>query len=365
MELRDMAARAAVAAAISLCACGEPAKVGSLPSRPPEPPPSASASSAPVASTSAAPVDSAPPPPPPTPPLPELQRASLDSAARAMNQHDARAYAALFTQHAVHKEAAAQDLTGRDAIAARMQLLFRSFPDFAFAVDRVLAKDNVVVAEWHWTGTDSGGYLGKKASARRAGIAGVSVALFNYDGLVREIHFYEDGQTVAQQLDGASPKGSYRPLADVNAGAKPEWIASNASPDETKNLATAKAFYESLDKNDDKALGAFFTDDASVADVALPATTAKGKAAFFAMERSWKSTLGNFTEPPMYGQFAISDWVVTERVMKGPPTASGTGTQLHCVDVSQWKDGKMTRLTTYSNTLELIAEIGPRGKRKP
>jgi ketosteroid isomerase-like protein len=318
----------------------------------------------PVVSASAAPAESATPPAPPTPPLPELEKTSLESAARTMNQHDARAYAALFTTRAVHKEAAAPDLNGRDAIASRMQLLFRSFSDFTISVDRALVKDNVVVTEWHWSGTDSGGYLGKRPTGRRAGISGVSVAFFNYDGLVREIHFYEDGENVSQQLDAAAAKGSFRAMSEASSGVTPTIVTSTNGPAEAKNLATSKAFYESIEKNDAAALGAFFTDDATVEDMALPSKGQKGKAAFSTIQKSWKNALGNFTQLPLYGQFAVNDWVVTERVMKAPPPANGSGQQLHCVDLSQWKDGKMTRFQTYSNTLELIAEVGPRGKRK-
>jgi hypothetical protein len=155
-------------------------------------------------------------------------------------------------------------------------------------------------------------------------------------------------------------------LAEASSGVTTTFVTSSGGPDEAKNIANAKAFYESIEKNDDKALGAFFSDDATVDDMALPSKGQKGKAAFFTMKQSWKSALGNFTTLPLYGQFAINDWVVTERVMKGPPSpnGSGLGAQLHCIDLSQWKDGKMTRFATYSNTLELIAEVGPRGKRR-
>ena len=99
------------------------------------PPAIADASAAPVASA-----DVTPPPAAPTPPLSELVATSLNNAAKALNDHDARAYAALFTPNAIYKEADAPDVLGRDQIASRTQLLFTSFPDFKFQLRRSVAK---------------------------------------------------------------------------------------------------------------------------------------------------------------------------------------------------------------------------------
>ena len=208
-------------------------------------------------------------------PMAELQLASLKAAADAINQHDARKYAAIFTRDAIHKEAAAHDVVGREDIARRMQLLFTSFPDFKFSFDRVWQKGNVAVATWHWNGTDTGGFLGEKATGRKAGVQGVSVGFYNSDGLVREIHVYEDGVNLMQQLDPATKVGSSRVPPPEAPGAM-EVIVSAGGPDEAQGLATAKTFYDALEAKKEPVATALFDAAATVDDFALPPLVGQG-----------------------------------------------------------------------------------------
>ena len=319
-------------------------------------PPSATASTPP-------PVASSPPvvTPPPARPLAELQIASLKAASDALNQHDARSYALLFTRDAVHKEAAARDVVGREDIARRMQLLFTSFPDLKFSVDRVWQKGNVAVATWHWSGTDTGGFLGKKATGRRAGVPGVTIGYYNSDGLVREVHVYEDGVNLVQQLDATAKAGSFR-APPAEAPTAMEIIVSSGGADEAQGLAAAKTFYDALETKKEPVATALFGADATVDDFALPPRTGKGPVAWKALYASWLGNFGNYTELPLYSQLAVNDYVISERVLKG---TLGAPVNLHCVDIAQQKDGKMVHFWTWSNSLELVAQVGVRGVRRP
>jgi steroid delta-isomerase-like uncharacterized protein len=328
--------------------------------------PSASASAVPSAA-SAVPVvvDAAAPLPvaPPAPPLAELQLAALKTAADAINKHDASAYAALFTSNAIHREMATpRDIVGATNIARRMQLLFDSFADFKLSFDRVLQKGNIAIAEWRWTGTDSGGFMGKKASNRKAGLVGVSVAFFNTDGRIREIHLYEDGQSVVSQLDASAKPGSFRTAA-TDSTAPLEVVSSTSSADEDKNLAVARSLYDAIEAKNETASAALFSDDAVSDDYALPVKTTKGPAAWKATLKNWSSSFGSFTELPLFNLMAVNDWVVAERVLKGT-VPGGSIVSLHCADVLKIKDGKIVSMRTFSNTLELIGQIGARGTRK-
>ena len=330
------------------------------------PPPVPSASAAPSASASAAPVAEAPdasvPAPPPGKPIGELEREAMARAAEALNRHDAAAYAELFTNNAVHREASARDVIGKRDIGRRMQGLFASFPDFKFSVDRLLQKDNIAVAQWRWTGTDTGGFMGKKPSRRRAGVQGVGVAFFNADGHIREIRVYEDGQDVVAQLDPAAKPGAFRAAATDSTTAT-EFVTSTGGPEETKNADAAKALYDAIEAKDAAAGGALFTDDAALEDFGVAPRALKGPAAYKAIAQSWTASFGAFTELPLYNLMTVGDWIVAERVLKGT-ASSGAFVNLHCADIGRLKDGKFVSFSSYSNGLELVNQVGNRGVRK-
>lgn len=326
------------------------------------PTPSTSTASAVSSASSAPPVaSSAPVKPPAPPPASELQLASLKAAADAINQHDSKKYVALFTRTAIHKEAATRDLTGRDEIARRMELLFNAFPDFKFSFDKVWQKGDVVAATWRWTGTDRGGFMGKRASSRRAGLQGLTVGFYNIDGLIREVHVYEDGQNVLAQLDPAAKPGSFRAPPSDSAAAM-EVTPSGA--DEDKNTAAVRAFYDAVEAKKEADTAAAFGDDATVDDFALPPKPGKGPSAWKAILKSWTGNFGAFTELPLYNLMAVGDTVIVERVLRGT-VAPGAATTLHAADVIQLKAGKIVQLGTYSNTLELVSQVGTKGLRRP
>lgn len=349
-----------VLAGLSLLACGEP----SPPATPPPPPASASVATPPPPPPPAA--SSAPaatPPPPPAKPLLELQLAALKAGERALNAHDAARYAELFTPNVLHKEAAAPDVHGRREVVWRTQLLFDSFPDFKFAFDKVWVKDHIAVATWRWTGTDRGGFLQKKATNRPAGLTGVVVGFFNADGQVRQVHLYEDGQSVVAQLDPAAKPGTFRPppppVDEQNASLTV--FGSKNAPDETKTLEIARALYDAIEAKKEADAAALFADDAIVDDMAAAPTTTKGPAAWKAVLARWTRTFGAFTELPLYNLMAVGETFVVERVLKG--TLAGKPVSLHAVDIVETKGGKIARFTTWSNGLELAAQTKPALKR--
>lgn len=328
-------------------ACGDPQepKIPTAPSAsaPPVPTPMASVTSVPVPGTTA--------PVPPEPSLAEKQLTALRAATEAMNAHDLNRYAELFTKNVIHREASAQDIRGRNEMNMRMGLLFKAFPDFKFQFERVYQKDSVAVATWKWTGTDSGGYIERKPTNRRAGLYGVTVGFFNQDGAIREVHFYQDGVTVASQLDPKAKAGSFRAAPEDPTGAKPRAAVSNNGDEEVKALAATKAFYEALEKQDKGALAALVTDDMTVDDLAALPRADKGKAASDALVADWTKAFGAFTELPLYNQVAVGNTVIVERVLNGK--MSGRAVKLHALDIVEVLDGKVRKLTVYSDTLEL------------
>lgn len=344
-----------------LVACGESSPP---PASPPPPPPSATVPPPPPVASSA-PVEPPPPAPPPAKPMAELQLAALKAGAAALDAHDAVRYAEIFTPNVLHKEASAPDVHGRREVVWRTQLLFDAFPDFKFTFDRVWLKDHIAVATWRWTGTDRGGFLQKKATNRPAGIAGVAVGFFNADGQVRQIHLYEDGQNVVAQLDPAAKPGSFRapPARPDEQNAALEVFASKGHPDEAKTLEIARALYDAIEAKKEADSAALFADDAVVEDMASAPKPGKGPAAWKALLKGWTQTFGAFTELPLYNLMAIGDTFVVERVLKG--TTAGKPTSLHAIDIVETKGGKITRFTSFSNGLELVAQTKAAPKGPP
>src|SRR5437764_1041664 len=115
--------------------------------------------------------DTAKPTPAPAPkkPMAEMQVATLDALIAAMNAHDAKKYAAGYSKSAVLKVAGMPDITGSDAIGADIQKVFSAFSDFKAVKGRTWQKGNVAVAEWMVSGTQSGEWMGVKASNRPVG----------------------------------------------------------------------------------------------------------------------------------------------------------------------------------------------------
>jgi predicted ester cyclase len=338
----------------------------------PPPPPVAPPPPAPTAvDPPPAPSPAPEPPPAPAPPLAGLQLASLRTAADAINAHDAKRYASVFTPNAIHRESAAPDIVGREGIAARMELLFAAFPDFKLSFGKVWQKGNVVVATWRWNGTDTGGFMGKKPTSRPAGLEGITIAWTNDDGMVREVRVYEDGETVVEQLD-ARPHGKTPAFRPPPAGAPPamEVIVGGDGAADPANLRVAKIFYDALENKKETDILALFNNDSTADDYAMSPTTARGLKDWKALVHSWTTALPDSSQEPLVSQIAVGDYVISERIVRGTQrgpfghvAATGVPVSLHMADILELKDGKIARFSTWSNTLELLSQVTHRAKR--
>ncbi len=291
----------------------------------------------------------------------DLQAASLKGAADALNAHDAQKYAALFTADGVQRSPGQPDATGKDAIASRIQQFFTAFPDLKFAISRVWMKGNVVVAEWGWTGTDTGGFMGKKPTGRAVGLEGVSVGSYSDDGLVKELHLYNDDATLMSQLDPKAKKGSFR--SPPTLAASTETNASTGSADEDKLIASVKGLYSAIDDKKQADVLGYFNDDTTMEDYSMPASM-KGLKDAKAMYKAYTTAFPDLKQT-LTNQWAVKDFVITEGVLNGthkgpvgPVRATGKPVSIHFVDVVQMKDAKVARFWTWSNGVEFLMEVG-------
>jgi predicted ester cyclase len=291
-----------------------------------------------------------------------MQTASIKTVTDALNGHDPAKYASVFAPDGVVKQGGVPDISGRDAIAADIKNLFTAFPDLKFAFSRALWKGNTGVSTWDWTGTDAGGFMGAKPTNRPVGVSGATVAIYNDDGLIKELHIYDDQSNVMQQLDPKAKKGSFR--APPTLATQIETV-SGGGPDEDKNLALGKGVYQMLDDKKVKDICATMAgNDAPIDDYSMPASF-KGAKGCNDYLNVFVKAMPDFKTQPLANQIAIGPYLVSEGTVQGtnkgpfgPFKASGKPVSLHFIDIVQLKDGKVAHLISYANGVELLTQIG-------
>lgn len=298
--------------------------------------------------------------PKPQPTFAELQKKTMMGLGEALNAHDAKKLAALYTETAVIKMPGAPDSTGRAAIASDWQKRFDSSSNSKSAPSRIFMKGDVVVVEWTWNGTHSGEMMGVKATEKPIGAMGADVIWFTPEGLIKEQHTYLDVGTIMSQI-GVS-KAKVRAIPAMPGGA-PTVVASTSSADETKNVDAATKMFGAFEKKSDADFMGGAAEDITWDDMTQPETM-KGKAAgkkyFTAMTTAFpdvKATTQN--------AWGVGDFVIAEGTLSGTHKAAFFGIQptkkqisLHGLDIIQFKDGKIVSGRSYGNGAEMMTQLG-------
>ncbi len=318
-------------------------------------PPAASASGsaaamAPSASASAAPA--------PKPTMPEMLVASNKLVLDGWNSHDTKKLASAYAADGVLKIPGMPDVKGRESIGTEAQQNFNAWPDFKVGFSRVWQKGNVQVIEWVVTGTNTGEFMGKKATGRPTGVAGVSVVTLNEDGLIKEDRRYFDMMTTNSQLDPKAAAGSFRAVATL-----PATVEVHVAKDDAPTLAKANEMYTTIDAHKIDPIIALFADDAAYDDFGQPAAM-KGKKGMKDMIGGYMAAFPDLKQTNSM-QFVADGWVISEGVLTGthkgalgPFKASNKPVTIHYVDFWQIKDGHVVSARTYSNGLEVMIQIG-------
>ena len=137
--------------------------------------------------------------------LPAQAGATLESLVIALNSHDAAGFAACFAPHgAVRIVPTGDEVQGREAIAAFLELEFQAFPDWQIAERGIDLGADCVWAQWTITGTHAGTFMGYPATHRAFELRGCSRFAFAPDGSIAEEALYFDPATKLRQL-GLAP----------------------------------------------------------------------------------------------------------------------------------------------------------------
>jgi predicted ester cyclase len=353
--MRTILSAAIFASMLSMVACGEDTPAPQAPPPPPPPPPATAEATPPP------PPSDTTPPPAPKPSLTDMETASIKAVTDALNAHDPQKYASVFAPDGVVKQGGVPDITGREAIAADIKNLFAAFPDLKFAFSRALWKGNMGVSTWDWTGTDTGGFMGAKPTNRPVGLSGATVAIYNDDGLIKELHIYDDQATLLQQLDPKAKKGTFR--APPTLATQIETVTAGG-PDEDANVAASKPVYQGVDDHKPAVVCGPTTNDTTLDDYGAPASI-KGTKGCVAYLTGLFKVFPDVHQLPLASQVAIGPYVVSEGVMNathkgamGPFKATNKPVALHFIDIGQFGGGKYTHFYTWTNGVEFMQQIG-------
>jgi steroid delta-isomerase-like uncharacterized protein len=327
----------------------------------PKPPPSSPPNPAVSSEPTAPPVTT----PAPTPTvtkltMAEMQKRTSDAMLEAFNAHDAKKLSVLYAENATIMSWGAQGTNehkGRQHVEKGHAALFDAFPDLRLGYVRVFYKGNLMVQEWIAAGTQKKPFAGMPNTGKEIGFRAASVYHFDDAGLIRVEHNYMDEGTIAGQL--GLTKEKVRPLERAPSGSGQQI----SGDDEEKNVQIARDFYASIEKNNEKTLLTYLTDD--VVHIAFNEPEDHvGKNAAKKELLAYGNAFPDL-KVPVHEIWAIKDFVIAERSImgthKGPignlkPT--GKPVEVHGLGVIQMRNGKVWKVWSYQNNLEVQGQLG-------
>lgn len=307
--------------------------------------------------------------------LAEQEALALKTAALALNAHDPQKFAGVYAPDALIHVAGANDVSGREAVAANMREWFEAFSQVKLGFSRVWIAGDTVAIEWVINGTHSGELFGVRGTQNQIGHYGLSLVTFDKDGSgVKTERRYGDLGAVATQI-GAAKAAKARPIPPLPQTT--ETIVATGAESEARNLEVVKAAFAALEKKSEKDFVDALADGVEI-DGFIHLQTVKGKAEG---KKFFKAVTTAFPDLKIEVRAAwpIGDYVLAEYQVsgthKGPLgdlTPTGRKVSFSAVDVVRVSDRKLARAWTYSNGLELMAQLGqfepgspPKGGAKP
>jgi steroid delta-isomerase-like uncharacterized protein len=291
----------------------------------------------------------------------ELIERTVRSGVEAWNSHDPARVAALFVPEGRLIIEGAPPMAGRNAIAAEAKQDFAAYPDFKVAVTRLFMHGTTGVYEWVITGRNDGPFMGQKPTGRQMGVAGVSFATFDDDGLIEEEHRYCDLPTIQSQLDPQAKAGTFRaPL--VSPTAPMEIHVSKGTPDEAKTMEQGDAVISAFESKNESKYMATVADDYVLDDETTPGPqkAADLKAGTASLNKAFPDWAYQRSMMMAADGYFVAEVVLTgtQKGPLGPMKATNKPIKVHGVDIQSLADGKVHREWEYANSAEMLIELG-------
>jgi len=294
----------------------------------------------------------------------ELQQRTLRAMSATLEANELDKHVALYTPDGVKAVPMADgwlEARGREGILEQVKRVHTVSPDAKATHVREFYLGDVVVAEWITTGTHA--ETKKKISFRAAG-----VFWFDEAGLVKREHVYVDQATALIQT-GRMP-GKARDGGTPPSGEPKILVAKRDVAEENLIQVYKSGWPTAWPKKDKKAYVASLTDDFVREAIASPIDM-KGKA------QAQIEMQALVTAVPDLAVSVDNAWTVdgfvlaettTSGTQKGPlPVlpASNRPVKVNGLDIAEFRGDKLARLTTYTNSLQLLGQLGLIPKAPP
>lgn len=302
------------------------------------------------------------PAPPPKPSMAEMQREAIGEALKALNGQDPKKFAAIYADDGVITVAGLNEVNGRSSIEQNMAEWFETFKDVKLGFSRVWVNKEVLVLEWVINGKHHGELFGVKGTEQAIGHYGFSIVTMTPEGKVASEHRYGELGTVMTQVGVAGAKAKSRPIPPIPSA--PETMTSTGTADEAKNVEVAKNVLASLEPGRNEAEFTNLLADDVEQDGLFHLEMSKGKDGAKRFYRAFTTAFPD-AKFEITKAFAVGEYAIAESVLRG--THKGVlGTiqptkkpiSIHLVDVFKIKDGKVVRVWTYQNSLEMQQQLG-------
>jgi steroid delta-isomerase-like uncharacterized protein len=300
------------------------------------------------------------PPPAPKPTFADLQGKAWTIAMEGMNTHDAKKAASIYSDGASWQMIGMPPVTGREAIEKNMAGYYAAFPDMKSGVNYVFNKGDVSIVVSTDMGTHKGDMGPWKATSKPVGWTTATVQWWTDDGKIKQERMYWDANTFAAQIGASKQKGQPVPTA---VPAKPEFFNSNGGEAEAKNVAFTKPFYAAWENKKGADFLAVFTDNSEWTDN----TSEKPHKGSKDAKAYWDMMAKAFPDAKMAinNQWAVGDFVITETTMTGThkgalmgQKATNKQVSVNSLDILQWKDGKIVKGWSFSNSAQMAEQLG-------
>jgi steroid delta-isomerase-like uncharacterized protein len=285
----------------------------------------------------------------------ELQQAALRRMVRAVNAGDARAYAVLYAPKATITIHGGPVLQGRAAIQAHEAELLREFPGARLAFHSVWQKGATAVVHY--------AVNGRTPAGQAMGHEGLLFYRFLPPGLIAEERRYLDSLTPMAQMGALGPVPA-RPLPPLPDGLKAH-LSRGVAPTrrESGNVALVKASLAALDAKDEAAFLSGLAQDVVVDELIDPEPYV-GKERVKAWFGTWTRAVAD-ARSEVATALGVGDFVLVEAVVRGTldgrlgrVAASGKPFVVHRAAIVRLQDGKIGRITAFTNGKELAEAVG-------
>jgi len=273
--------------------------------------------------------------------------------ADAFNAHDAKGVAALYAENGEWSLPGEAPDKGRATIEKHLGDFFDQVKDAKRTVGRIWVDKNVSVVEWLFEG---------KRGDKRIGYIGASVITLGDDGLILTNHTYFDRATAMGQVDPKSVPMPVRRVAEVLPAAA-DVFESKGTPEEAKNVDTVNEMKAALHAHKLDEYLTYLSDDTAWIDF-TKVTIPRGKKDAVASFRGAATAFPDLAETHSL-EFGAGDYVIMEVVITGTnegPIGALKPTHgpvtLHALGVHLLKDGKEWRGWSWSNSVELLTQVG-------